>query len=497
MLTLLQSQKKFWDVSAEGYVLFLDENFEQSPRLKEVAEQFYPHINDILKKHLFGGKKNDLYVLSAPHNDGLIQLIFVGIGKPEKTWHRDLEMYRRSLARALQTLKKYSIPTASVEIPDHTRYKISEQELIRQTAIIAHMANYTFDSYKSDKKAEWSGNITLVTKSDVTDSLNEGIIIGKAINRTRSWADLPGNIATPKYMSNEAQKIAKEHNLAITVFGREKALELGMGGFCAVDSGSHQDGQFVALEYKNGGNKPTIALVGKGITFDTGGVSLKPANSMTGMKFDMSGAAAVISTMAAIAELKLPLNVVGVTPFVENMPGGNAARQDDIITHMNGVTSEIKNTDAEGRLILADALVYAEKNYNPEIIIDIATLTGACVYALGHFYTGLMTQDDELAAELIQRGQLIGERLASLPLDDDYKEAIKSDVADIGNTGSSSYSAGTITAAFYLSNFVKKARWAHLDVAGSAHDVPGINYTQKGSSGAGVRLFIEFLKQRA
>lgn len=497
MVTLTLAQKNFWDVAAEGYVLFLDENYEQSPRLKEVAQKFYPNITAILKKHQFGGKRNDLYVLSAPHNDGLIQLLFVGIGKPEKKWHQDLETYRRSLARTIQTLKKYKMPTAVIELPDHARYNIPAEELARQTAMIAHMADYSFDSYKSDKKAEWSGAITVIHSQDISAALNEGSIIGKAVNRTRSWADLPGNIATPRHMADEAKKLAKEHGLTITVFGRDKALELSMGGFCAVDSGSDQDGQFVALEYKAGGSKPTIALVGKGITFDTGGISLKPSNSMTGMKFDMSGAAAVISTLAAIAELKLPLNVVGITPFVENMPSGKAARQDDIITHMNGVTSEIKNTDAEGRLILADALVYAEKNYNPEIIIDIATLTGACVYALGHFYTGLMTQDDALSAELIERGQKVGERLAALPFDDDYKEAIKSDVADIANTGSSSYSAGTITAGFYLSHFVKKARWAHLDVAGTAHDVPGINYTSKGATGAGVRLFIEFLKQRA
>jgi leucyl aminopeptidase len=267
-----------------------------------------------------------------------------------------------------------------------------------------------------------------------------------------------------------------------------------MGGFCAVDAGSDQDGKFVILEYKTSAkNKPTIALVGKGVCFDSGGISLKPSSSMDGMKFDMSGAAATIATMSIIAQLKPDINVIGITPLVENMPSGKAARQDDIITFLNGKTAEIKSTDAEGRLILADALHYAEKYYKPQIIIDIATLTGACAYAIGHFYTGMMTRNQKLADLFIKHGQSTGDKVWQLPLEDDYIDAIKSDVADIANIGSPAYRAGASTAACFLENFIEKAQWIHLDIAGTANEVPGVSYLGKGATGVGVRLFTEFI----
>ena len=267
-----------------------------------------------------------------------------------------------------------------------------------------------------------------------------------------------------------------------------------MGGFLAVGAGSDQPSKFVVLEYKTKEkNAPTIALAGKGITFDTGGISLKPSESMHGMKYDMSGAAAVIATLKIIAQLKPDINVIGVTPLVENMPDGKAQRQDDVIRFMNGKTAEIKSTDAEGRLVLADALCYAEKFYSPETIIDIATLTGACVAALGYFYTGLMTQDDTLLEVLPKIGFATGDRAWPLPLDDDYKPANNSPIADLRNTGSAEYKAGTITAGFFLQEFVKNARWAHLDIAGTADGVPGVSYLGRGSTGAGIRLLVEFI----
>jgi leucyl aminopeptidase len=324
--------------------------------------------------------------------------------------------------------------------------------------------------------------------------LHEGNIIGQAANFARHLSDTPANHLTPTSLSEQAKKIADEYDLECKVFGVEKAKELGMGGFIAVDAGSDQEGKFVILEYTSPKkDSPTIALVGKGVTFDTGGISLKPSDSMTGMKFDMTGAASVIATMSVIAQLKPEVNVIGITPIVENMPSGKATRQDDIITFMNGKTAEIKSTDAEGRLILADALCYAEKFYKPDVIIDIATLTGACVYALGHFFSGLMTKDEILGTKLHAVSLITGDRVWPLPLDDDFKDAIKSDVADLSNTGATAYRAGTITAAWFLSNFVEKAKWAHLDIAGTADGVPGISYLGKGATGVGVRLLSEFV----
>ena len=288
--------------------------------------------------------------------------------------------------------------------------------------------------------------------------------------------------------------MAKESGLKFKVFGRDKALKLGMGGFCAVDSGSDQEGQFIILEHIVSKKAPTIVLVGKGVTFDSGGISLKPPAYMTGMKYDMSGAAAVIGALGAIGKLNLKVNVIGITPAVENMPSGKSDRQDDILTFMNGKTAEVISTDAEGRLILADALCYAEKEYKPDVMIDAATLTGACVVALGHAFMALMTRDEKLAKKLTEHGKLTGDRVWELPLHDDYKPGNKSQVADVANAGSREYGAGTIEAGLFLEHFVEKTPWVHLDIAGVADGVPGVSYTGKGAAGAAVRLLVEFAK---
>lgn len=271
-----------------------------------------------------------------------------------------------------------------------------------------------------------------------------------------------------------------------------------MGGFLAVQAGSEFDGQFIELEYKSGvpGAKK-IAIVGKGVTFDSGGISLKPSNYMKGMKYDMSGAAAVMATMMAISKLKPAVDVVAFAPMVENMPGGGSCRQDDVITHHNGMTTEIENTDAEGRLILADALSYAEKKHCPDVIIDLATLTGACVVALGHFFSGLMSNDQTLADELIEHGKTSGDWLWQLPLHPFYKNGIKSKIADLSNSGSATYGAGSITAGKFLECFVEKTPWAHIDIAGTENAIPDSAYADKLSSGVGVRLLVEFILARS
>ncbi len=477
----------------------MTENFTTASDLATldvIEKEYYPNVKEILKKHLFAGKKGQSFVLTAPRKKTLVQFIFVGIGALTGQPHVERETLRRSIGTAIHIVKKHNLGSALMGMPNVSPFDVSSAELVKQVAIAAIMADYEFSTFKSDKKDKrWKGTLYIELESKaLTAALNEGIVIGAATSRARNWADLPANILTPTELANQAQDIARMHKLKSTVFGRAEALKLGMGGFCAVDAGSDQEGQFVVLEYKTTAkNAPTIALVGKGISFDTGGISLKPSNAMTGMKYDMSGAAAVIATMDAIAHLKPKVNVIAITPIVENMPSGKAARQDDIVTFMNGKTAEIKSTDAEGRLILADALCYAEKFYKPDVMIDIATLTGACQYSLGHFYAGLMTRDHELADTLYQAGLLTGEKVWLLPMDDDFKDAIKSDVADISNTGSPAYSGGTVTASHFLENFVAKTRWAHLDIANTASEVPGINYLGKGATGIGVRLFIEFI----
>lgn len=503
MLTLSLSRTPLWSNPAEGYFILLPESFTLDGDLKYI-EEFYPHAAKILQQHNFLGKRGDTYTLTAEKEGRLINFIFLGIGAKKGSSASEVENLRRTIARGVQIAKRLKINAVAVPLPTNAASNISAAELIEQLGVAALMMSYEFEKYKTGKQqAPWACTLTFVVNAAADTSLDAGLkkasIIGNAMNSiTRHLADLPPNFATPTHLSNEAAKIAHEHGLTYTCFGREKAEELQMGGFCSVDIGSEQEGKFVILEYKSTTpNVPTIALCGKGVTFDTGGISLKPSNYMCGMKFDMSGAAAVFATMAIVGQLKPNVNVIGLTPLVENMPSGKASRQDDIIVHLNGKTTEIKNTDAEGRLILSDTLCYAEKFYSPDVIIDIATLTGACVVALGHFYTGILSNDDTLSAELCKAGEKTGDRMWPLPLDDDYRDGIKSDVADMSNIAGPAYSAGTIEGAVYLQNFVSKAKWAHLDIAGTAHDVPAINYVGKGATGAGVRAMVEYILSKS
>jgi len=499
MISIELTNKLYWDNNVEGYVILLTENFESSADISRI-EKYYHHVKSILKKHKFNGKVGQSFALTALKESTLRQFIFIGVGKWDQAWHRELEDLRRAIGAAILKLKELEVESAVIQVPANKVFGVEQEELVKQMVIAAQMADYKFTTFKSEKKEKiWKGQLLLATdgkecaKCDA--ALEQAKIIANAINQTRLLSDMPPNIATPTYVSGHAKKIATDiMGLKCAVFGRKQAEELGMGGFLSVDVGSDEEGKFVVLEYDAPTeDAPTIALVGKGVTFDSGGISLKPASYMTGMKFDMSGAAAVIGVMQAIAQLKPSVHVVALAPLVENMPSGRANKQDDIVTFMNGKTAEIVNTDAEGRLILADALCYAEKFYKPDVIIDIATLTGTCLYALGHSYTALMTKDEKLSELLCTAGELTGDRVWPLPLDDDFKVAIKSEVADMSNSGTPTYKAGTITAGFFLSNFVDKSSWAHLDIAGTADSVPGVNYLGKGATGVGVRLLVDFI----
>ena len=497
MITTKVAQQSFWQNKVEGYLFFLEQDFAISDDLKKV-ETYYPHVQKVLARHKFTGKYGQSFALTAVHDDRLVQFLFFGIGKLDKPWHEELERVRRVMGSAVHMLKKRDIKDAVICVPAATSFNIERDELVKQLAIAAGMAAYEFVTFKSEKKdKEWQSTLLFDVgdaSAHVEKKIAEAGIVTEAINQTRNLIDMPPNIVTPTYVSDYAQGIAKKYGLKCTVFGREKAEELGMGGFCAVDIGSEQEGKFIILEYKaSNAEVPTIVLVGKGVTFDTGGISLKPSASMKGMKYDMASASSVIGALQVIAQLKPEVNVVGITPMVENMPSGRASRQDDIVTFMNGKTAEIESTDAEGRLILADALCYAEKMFKPSVIIDAATLTGACLVALGHYFSALMTHDDDLAACLQKAAKVTGDRIWPLPLHDDFKKAIKSAVADITNTGKRSYGGQTITAGWFLRNFVKKTPWAHLDIAGTASDVPGISYVGKGATGAGLRLFVEYI----
>ena len=369
--------------------------------------------------------------------------------------------------------------------------------MAEQAVIALQMAQYHFNDYLTDKKIKENklAEVILIAdeqyEKDADQGIKEGNIVAKAVNQARHWVDTPPSNLTPQHMVEEAQKVAQRNDLKITTFSESEIIEMGMGGLAAVSKGSEIDCALIILEYKTSKkDAPTLCFVGKGITFDSGGLSLKPADYMETMKEDMSGAAAVISAIDALAQLKPEVNIVAIAPTSENLPSGKATKPGDIVTFYNGKTAEIKNTDAEGRLILADALSYAVKHYKPDVIVDLATLTGACSRALGPFYSGLFSEHPALVERLHKAGNRCGELLWQLPMGDDYKKAITSTVADICNIGSKQIPAGASTAAHFLQYFVGDVAWAHLDIAGTAFDVPNISYYGPGATGVGVRLLV-------
>ena len=328
-------------------------------------------------------------------------------------------------------------------------------------------------------------------QGEVAQALREGAAIGEGTTLARELANRPANHCTPSYLAAEAKRLGKELGLKVEVLDRKAIERLGMGSFLAVAQGSDEPMRFIVAQWNGAGRRDApVVLVGKGITFDTGGISLKPAAEMDEMKFDMGGAASVLGTLCAVARLKAKVNLVGLIPACENMPGGRAVKPGDVVTTMSGQTVEILNTDAEGRLILCDALTYAER-FKPAAVVDIATLTGACVIALGHHRSGLFSPDDTLAAELQQAGDSALDPCWRMPLDEEYDEALKSHFADMGNVGGRA--GGAVTAAMFLKRFASRYPWAHLDIAGTAWR----SGAAKGGTGRPVPLLTRFVLGRA
>ncbi len=422
----------------------------------------------------------------------------VGLGKV-KNGILSVEALRRAVSKLVRMAEDRNIKSVTMILPEAKLFEISLAELVEQVVTVAKIANHKFDTYLTDSaKKECDLLFSLVVPDAVVDLsavVLKAELVADATNQTRQWVDTPANHFTPTILADHAQRIAKETGLKSTIFGGKQIDENGFGGIHAVARGSVEEGRMILLEYSCGiADAPTIALVGKGITYDTGGLSIKPANSMETMKDDMAGAAAVISTMQVIAKLKPKINVIGCAPAAENMPSGSAGRPGDIITFYNGKTAEVKNTDAEGRLVLADGLSYVTKNYQLAAVVDIATLTGACEYALGTFFAGLVTEHDELADKLVASGLQVGEPVWRLPLTDDYKSAMKSNIADLSNISGGRFKCGTITGAVFLQNFVGDVPWAHIDIANMAYDLGMLPYYRADSAtGFGVRILVDLV----
>ncbi|MDD2990422.1 MAG: leucyl aminopeptidase [Zoogloea sp.] len=422
------------------------------------------------------------------------RVLLVSLGKAgeltDKTYRDAVSAAARQLAASPADDAAFCL--ADVDLPGR-----DDAWRIAQATQILKDNTYRCDELKSKKDESKKGvkKLAFITRSkhpaDLDAALRDGEAIADGMALAKTLGNLPGNVCTPGYLATTAKKLAKEHKIKVEILERADMEKLGMGSLLSVAQGSHEPPKFIILNYKGGKPKDKpVVLVGKGITFDTGGISLKPGEGMDEMKYDMCGAASVLGTFKAIARMELPINVVGLIPTTENMPGGSAVKPGDIVTSMSGQTIEILNTDAEGRLILCDALTYAER-FDPVAVVDIATLTGACIIALGNLTSGLLANDDALAAELLASGQAAGDKAWQLPLWDEYQDMLKSNFADIPNIGTKG--AGTITAACFLARFTKAYKWAHLDIAGTAWKSGG----DKGATGRPVPLLTRFLMNRA
>ncbi|MBI2384152.1 MAG: leucyl aminopeptidase [Gammaproteobacteria bacterium] len=450
-------------------------------------------LGTVLRRGDMDGKAGQTLVLHSLPAIFADRVMLVGLGKEREF---DENAFRKTNAAAAAALRK----TGAIDAISYlTHQEVKGRDFywnVQQALLATEGEYYRFDDMRGAKAREDLPQYKLerITfdvprRSDLPageQGLKEALAMNQGATLAKNLGNLPGNICTPSYLAEQAKKIAGPHPIKVRVIDRDEMEKLGMGALLSVARGSRQPPKLILLEYMQGTRdaKP-IALVGKGLTFDAGGISLKPADKMDEMKFDMCGGASVLGTFKAVAELKLPINLVGAIPASENLPDGQANKPGDIVTSMAGITIEVLNTDAEGRLILADALTYVEKTYDPALVIDVATLTGACVIALGGFPSGLFSNHAPLARALLEAGEQVGDRAWQMPLWEDYQSMLKSEFADVANV-TGSREGGAITAACFLHRFTRKMKWAHLDVAGTA-------WKGKRATGRPVLLLTQFL----
>lgn len=450
-----------------------------------IDEASKKQLSAILEKGDFKGALEKTLLLYDIKNCSASRILLMGCGEQDSF---DMAALNKACQAACSVLKNSAVKSANIYLTQ------ASTEAIQQTIIAFSDNLYQLQNYKSKQDDPPSLDTLVISTTNSWDNnaetaLINGQAIAKGMQVSRDLANHPANICTPTFIANTATDLAKNYaSINIDVLDESAMEKLGMGSFLSVSAGSDEPGKMIVLEYFGTDKSAApIALVGKGITFDTGGISLKPGTNMDEMKFDMSGAAAMLGTLKACAEMQLPLNLVVVLAAAENMPSARATKPGDIVTAMSGTTIEVLNTDAEGRLVLCDALTYVGK-YKPRLVIDAATLTGACIIALGHHISAVLSNDDKLANALIDAGKTINDRVWRLPMGDDYKKQLKSSFADLGNIGGRA--AGTITAACFLAEFTKDYKWAHLDIAGTA-------WTGKDSTGRPVPLLSQFLINQA
>ncbi len=495
-MKILVKKGKLSESTAEAAVVT---HFEGEANLSGVAAQLDEKsggiIGEIIKAGDFSGRLHELAVVYSRGSLPIKRIIVVGLGK---RLDLSLDRLRGAFARAAQHIRSLHVGAFSTAI----HFGVIEFPLGQVTEAVVEgviLGLYHFTSFKTvDRQNIFEvSEVTILEAEEgalkiIKNSAKTAVVITDAVIFARDIVSTPANEMTPTDLANEAREMAKGKNIKVKVIDAVEMRELGMNALLGVAAGSSEPPQMIVLEYRGGiKSSPFIALVGKGITFDSGGISIKPAEKMDRMKADMAGGAAVMSAIRAASELGLLLNLVGLVPTAENLPGGKALKPGDILKSLSGLTIEIVTTDAEGRLIMADALTYAGR-YKPAAIIDLATLTGACVIALGDHVIGMMGNDDELKGEIREAANLTGERVWELPLWEEYHELIKGEAADYKNSGGRA--GGAITAAAFLNKFTGDYHWVHLDIAGPAWLTKEKPYIPKGASGVGVRLLVQFLR---
>jgi len=496
------SDKNIHQVKADLLVFFA---IQKEGDAVQCADVVSPYLETLLELKDFKAAVNEQVILypgqlAAGNKGDLLvaqRVMVIGLGKLEdEELHSKTEIVRSAggtISKACEKLKVKDLKLAWDEALGAERGAMA-QSLVEGVLL----GDYRFKKYKKeDPETPAYGGIAEITvcvgaqAGKIRKAVAKAASVAYAVRSARDMANEPGNGWTAADFAGYAMQLAEKRDLSCKVIDKAKMKKLGLRGILAVNQGSAEPPQLVILEYSPAKKKKTVMLVGKGLTFDSGGVSLKPAAGMENMKMDMCGGAAVLATMQAIAEIKPDVQVVALIPATDNMGGSSALKPGDVVRHYNDVTAEIVNTDAEGRIILADALAYGIEKYQPDCVIDVATLTGAVIIGLGHHHTGVLGNDDALVEALIEAGAACSEPLWRLPLTKDYEKQIESDIADIKNTGGRA--AGTITAAAYLKNFVGETAWAHLDIAGTAWDFTEKSYIPKGPSGIAVRTLTEYI----
>jgi leucyl aminopeptidase len=465
-----------------------------TPAAQNVDQAVGGRLVDALRDNGMTGDTEQVMLLHALPGVVAERVLLVGLGKRKE---HTLRNHLKAVEAALDELQRQRVAKALWTLHQQPPADSGPYRCVHDTALAARARAYRFDRLKSEKKPPashlktldfWCSNKTLCNTADT--ALNHARATADGMDLARDLGNLPGNVCTPSYLAEQALALGKgSSKLKVRILEEDEMDKLGMGALLAVSRGSRQPAKLIVMDYRGGKDEKPVVLVGKGLTFDAGGISIKPGAAMDEMKYDMCGGASVIGVMRTCLALKLPINLVGVVPSSENLPDGDANKPGDILTSMAGKTIEVLNTDAEGRLILCDAITYSER-FEPQLLIDIATLTGACVIALGKHPSGLFSNDDELADELLTAGESSGDRVWRMPLWEEYQSQLDSNFADMANVGGRE--GGAITAACFLSRFTGKMRWAHLDIAGTAW----LSGERKGATGRPVPLLTRFLLRR-